>query len=81
MVLGFKVEKVVDTVVAGDGFAAGVICGILEGMSTEDSVKRGNAIGTMPTFTVIIGCRSEYSLRAESDSGEEQVCTGDSGSQ
>ena len=32
-------------------------------------------------FTVIIGCRSEYSLRAESDSREEQVWTGDSGSQ
>ena len=44
---GFKVEKVVDTVGAGDGFAVGVISGILEGLSIEDSVFRGNAIGAI----------------------------------
>lgn len=52
MVPGFKVEKVVDTVGAGDGLAAGVISGILEGMSTEDSVKRGNAIGAMQVMNI-----------------------------
>lgn len=30
-VAGYKVEKVVDTVGAGDGFAVGVLSGILEG--------------------------------------------------
>lgn len=44
---GFKVKKVVDTVGAGDGFAVGVISGILEGLSLRDSVTRGNAIGSL----------------------------------
>lgn len=42
---GYKVAKVVDTVGAGDGFAAGFITGQLEGLSVEDSAKRGNAVG------------------------------------
>lgn len=46
-VSGFKVEKVVDTVGAGDGFAVGVISGILEDLSLKDAVTRGNAIGAM----------------------------------
>ncbi|HEY8891910.1 MAG TPA: sugar kinase [Clostridium sp.] len=44
---GFKVEKIVDTVGAGDGFAVGVISGILENLSLKDAVSRGNAIGSM----------------------------------
>ena len=44
---GFHVEKVVDTVGAGDGFAVGVLSGILEGKSIEESVLRGNAIGAI----------------------------------
>lgn len=44
---GFKVEKVVDTVGAGDGFAVGIISGKLEGLSIKDSVIRGNAIGAI----------------------------------
>lgn len=44
---GFKVEKIVDTVGAGDGFAVGVISGLLEGMTLYDAVKRGNAIGAI----------------------------------
>lgn len=44
---GFKVEKVVDTVGAGDGFAVGVISGRLEGLSLKECVKRGNAIGAI----------------------------------
>lgn len=46
-VKGFKVEKIVDTIGAGDGFAAGVISGLLEGLSVKDSVVRGNAIGAL----------------------------------
>lgn len=45
MVAGFKIEKVVDTVGAGDGFATGVLSGILDGLSYEEAVTRGNAIG------------------------------------
>lgn len=42
---GVKVENVVDTVGAGDGFAAGVISGLLREWSYFDSVKLGNQIG------------------------------------
>lgn len=44
---GFKIEKVIDTVGAGDGFAVGIISGKLEGLDLEDSVKRANAIGAI----------------------------------
>ena len=44
---GFKVEKVIDTVGAGDGFAVGIISGKLEGLDIKDSVIRGNAIGAI----------------------------------
>ena len=44
---GFRVEKVVDTVGAGDGFAVGVLSGIIEGKNMFESVERGNAIGAI----------------------------------
>lgn len=44
---GFKVEKVVDTVGAGDGFAVGIISGLLENLPLKDAVLRGNAIGSL----------------------------------
>jgi len=47
MVPGYKVSKVIDTVGAGDGFAAGFISGELEGLSIEESVRRGNAVGAL----------------------------------
>ena len=42
---GFAVDKVVDTVGAGDGFAVGVVSALLEGRSVPDAVKRGAWIG------------------------------------
>lgn len=42
---GYTVEKVVDPVGAGDGFAAGFISGLLKGYSIEESVKLANAVG------------------------------------
>lgn len=42
---GYPVSQVVDTVGAGDGFAAGVVSGLLEGLSVVDAVKRGAWIG------------------------------------
>ncbi|WP_326538841.1 sugar kinase [Pseudorhodoferax sp.] len=44
-VAGFPVEKVVDTVGAGDGFAAGVVSALLEGRSVPEAVRRGAWIG------------------------------------
>ncbi|MEH7418771.1 sugar kinase [Neobacillus drentensis] len=44
---GFKVEKIIDTVGAGDGFAVGVISGLLDGLSIIEAVIRGNAIGSL----------------------------------
>lgn len=38
---------IVDTVGAGDGFAAGVESALLEGLSLKDALLRGNAIGTI----------------------------------
>ncbi|WP_086872507.1 sugar kinase [Kosakonia pseudosacchari] len=42
-----KVENVIDTVGAGDGFAVGVISALLEGKTMPDAVRRGNAIGAL----------------------------------
>jgi 2-dehydro-3-deoxygluconokinase len=42
---GFPVEKVIDTVGAGDGFAAGLVSALLEGRSVPDAVRRGAWIG------------------------------------
>ena len=42
---GFPVAKVIDTVGAGDGFAAGVVSALLEGRSVPDAVRRGAWIG------------------------------------
>lgn len=47
IVPGFKIESVVDTVGAGDGFATGVLSGLLDGKSYEDALVRGNAIGAI----------------------------------
>lgn len=43
-VAGFKVEHVVDTVGAGDGFAAGFISGLIRGWSLQESVRLGNQV-------------------------------------
>lgn len=44
---GYKVEKVVDTVGAGDGFAVGFLSGLLEKESIENCTNRANAIGAI----------------------------------
>lgn len=43
----FPVAKIVDTVGAGDGFAAGVISALCEGKSLEDAAVRGTVIGSI----------------------------------
>ena len=42
---GYSVPKVVDTVGAGDGFAVGVVSGLLDGLSPQSAIRRGNLIG------------------------------------
>ncbi len=44
---GYEVEKVIDTVGAGDGFAVGFISGLLEGKGVTECVDRANAIGAI----------------------------------
>lgn len=44
---GFPVREVVDTVGAGDGFAVGVVSGVLEGLPLKEAVSRGAAIGAL----------------------------------
>lgn len=42
---GRQVDRVVDTVGAGDGFAVGVVSALLEGLSLAAAAARGNTIG------------------------------------
>ncbi len=43
----FPVKKIVDTVGAGDGFAAGVISAVAEGLSLSEAAARGTVIGSI----------------------------------
>ena len=45
----YQVEKVIDPIGAGDGFAAGVLSGILDEIPIHEAVKRGCAIGAIVT--------------------------------
>lgn len=47
VVAGFRVNEVIDTVGAGDGFAVGLISGLLDGLTLPDAVQRGCAIGAL----------------------------------
>ena len=49
---GFPVRQVVDTVGAGDGFAVGVLSGLLEGLPLCEAVRRGNAVGAIQVMSV-----------------------------
>lgn len=44
---GIEVERIVDTVGAGDGFAVGVISALIEGLPLSEAARRGNAIGAI----------------------------------
>jgi 2-dehydro-3-deoxygluconokinase len=47
----FPLERVIDPIGAGDGFAAGVISARLEGLSWREAMRRGNAVGAMVCLT------------------------------
>lgn len=46
---GYVVDRVVDTVGCGDGFAAGVLSALLEGQDLEQAAARGCAVGAIQT--------------------------------
>lgn len=46
-VAAVKIENVVDTVGAGDGFAVGVVSALLEGKTLHQAITRGNIIGSL----------------------------------
>ena len=52
LVPGFPVEQVVDTVGAGDGFAAGVLSALMEEKTLYEAVRRGNAVGAIQVTSV-----------------------------
>ncbi|WP_118178849.1 sugar kinase [Paraburkholderia phosphatilytica] len=62
------VEKVVDTVGAGDGFAVGVVSALLEGRPLRQAVARGNLIGGLAIQ--VIGDSEGLPTRAELDTLE-----------
>jgi 2-dehydro-3-deoxygluconokinase len=47
---GYDVEQVVDPIGAGDGFAAGFVSGLLDGLDIYHSVQRANGVGAMITM-------------------------------
>lgn len=47
----YHAERIVDTVGAGDGFAAGVLSALAEDLPLEEGVRRGNAIGTLQVMS------------------------------
>ncbi len=47
LVAPMRVDKVVDTVGAGDGFAVGLISALLEGKTLPQAILRGNRIGSL----------------------------------
>ena len=67
-----NVRHVVDTVGAGDGFAVGVISGLLDGLSIRDAVRRGNTIGALAIQ--VQGDSEGLPTRAELAACESTLC-------
>lgn len=47
---GYKIENPIDTVGAGDGFAAGFLSGILRNLNLKECGQYGNGVGAMATL-------------------------------
>lgn len=68
---GFPVKRLVDPMGAGDGFAAGLISGLLLGEKLPAAVRRGNAVGS-----IVVGVSGDVEgLPARHD--VEQLLAGD----
>lgn len=67
------VKEVVDPIGAGDGFAAGVLSGLLDGLAIKEAVGRGCAIGAFVTQVHgdIEGLPSRQTLHAFQQDGED----------
>ena len=52
IVPGFQVDKILDTVGAGDGFAAGVLCALMDGYTLEKALVWGNAVGAIQLLSI-----------------------------
>ena len=63
LVAGLQVAQVVVTVGAGDGFAVGVVSGLLEGLPLAQAVRRGTWIGARAVQ--VIGDTEGLPTRAE----------------
>jgi 2-dehydro-3-deoxygluconokinase len=70
------VERVVDTVGAGDGFAVGFISALLEDRDAMDAARRGNLIGGMAIQ--VIGDSEGLPSRARLDAAEREMRARDS---
>lgn len=72
-VAGYDVERVVDPIGAGDGFAAGFLAGQLEGKGVVESTDIANAIGAFAT--TVAGDTEGLPTRAELDvfTGEREA--------
>jgi len=68
---GFKVDRVVDPLGAGDAFDAGFVAGWLEGLEPEQSARYGNAAGAItvsnPGNTEAFPSRSEIAAFLENE--------------
>ncbi|MCL2112564.1 MAG: sugar kinase [Streptococcaceae bacterium] len=72
-VSGFKVEKVVDTVGAGDGFAVGLESALLENLPLKAAVRRACAIGALAVQSA--GDSEGYPTRGQLEKFyEEEKC-------
>lgn len=69
----YPVKQVVDPVGAGDGFAAGVLSGLLDGRSVVESVERGTVVGSLVTMVQgdIEGLPDRERLERINESGED----------
>lgn len=75
VVPGVRVDKVVDTVGAGDGFAAGLVSALLEGLPLEQALQRGNRVGA---FAIqVAGDMEGLPTRAQLDAAEILNHTGE----
>lgn len=68
---GFPVRRVIDTVGAGDGFAVGVLSGLLEELPLAQAVTRGNIIGSMAVM--VQGDAEGYPTRAQLEEYMETI--------
>lgn len=74
-VAGYDIERVVDPVGAGDGFAAGYLSGRLDGLDPVRATDRANAVGALATTVTgdIEGLPTRSELAQFTGDREEQI--------